>query len=379
VLLVKRFLLPDLFHAMGERFQDQFVLDLRVGYKQGLKEVRKRADLGETPKPGHQAFEMVKQVVEYDVLGEQGIGNLHGHSEADHHPEYASRQFILPPAPYTLPRGPGRAFGPGREAFDFQAALSHPAGSRRADMSAGSHLRHAGWFETTHWSVVLGSGHRDASRAREAMDRLCRAYWYPLYAYARRVGQKPEDAEDLVQSFFCRCVEHPFLDGADPCKGRFRSFLLVVFKRFLANEWEKARAGKRGGGQRFLALDALAPEQRYALEPVELATPELLFERRWALTLLERVLARLEDEQSATGNGPVFQLLKPYLTAAGGSSSYVELGHKAGLSEGAVKVAIHRLRRRYRVLLEDEIAQTVDTPAAIADERRHLLSRIAAT
>jgi RNA polymerase sigma-70 factor (ECF subfamily) len=229
-------------------------------------------------------------------------------------------------------------------------------------------------FVTTHWSVVLKAGWSDSTQGRAALETVCRTYWYPLYAFVRRLGHSPPDAEDLVQAFFERCLEKRYLAAANQAKGRFRSFLLLALKRFLANEWDKARSRKRGGGQIPLALDALSPEERYAQEPANHCSPDKLFERRWALALLENVLARLRSEHVASGRLAVFQELKGSLAASGCSAPYAEIGLRLGMSEGAVKVAIHRLRQRYRELLEDEIAQTVSSQEEIAEERRYLLA-----
>ena len=222
-----------------------------------------------------------------------------------------------------------------------------------------------GWFLTTHWSVVLVAARSDSTRARAALERLCRAYWYPLYAFVRRLGHKPPDAEDLVQGFFAQCLEKNYFATADQAKGRFRSFLLLMLKRFMAHEWEKARTHKRGKGQTPLTLDALSPEERYAREPASDATPEKLYERRWALTLLDNVVARLREEQAAVGKLPAFEVLKDCLTTAGRMAPYAEAARRLNMTEGAVKVAVHRLRRRYRELLEAEIAATVSSPVFV--------------
>jgi RNA polymerase sigma-70 factor (ECF subfamily) len=241
-------------------------------------------------------------------------------------------------------------------------------GSRNASSS-----RHE-WFLTTHWSMVLAAGRGHSTRAREALETLCRTYWYPLYAFVRRSGRGPHDAEDLVQAFFAQCLEKNYLGAADQAKGRFRSFLLLALKRFLANEWDKARTRKRGGVTPPISLDALTAEQRYALEPSGDLSADRLFERRWALTLLESVLARLRAEQVAAGRTEAFEALKDSLIGGGREASYAELAARLGTSEGAIKVAVHRLRRRYRELLEAEIANTVGTPGEVAEERRYLLS-----
>jgi RNA polymerase sigma factor (sigma-70 family) len=228
-------------------------------------------------------------------------------------------------------------------------------------------------FVTTRWSVILAAGQDDSSIARSALEKLCGAYWYPLYVFVRRLGRSPHDAEDLVQSFFAQAIEKNFVAAADPEKGRFRSFLLIALKRFMANEWHKARALKRGGATTPLALDGLTAEQRYAVEPTERLTAEQLFERRWALTLLDRALERLRIEQMETGDGKRFETLKETLTMHRGGTPYAQLGAELGLAEGAVKVAVHRLRQRYREILEMEIADTVASPTDVDAERRYLL------
>jgi RNA polymerase sigma-70 factor (ECF subfamily) len=188
------------------------------------------------------------------------------------------------------------------------------------------------------------------------------------------LGHNPHDSEDLVQAFFAQCLEKNYLSAANRAKGRFRSFLLIALKRFLANEWDKARTRKRGGGAPPISLDALTAEQRYALEPAEQLSADRLFERRWALTLLDKVLSRLREEQIAGGRGASFDALKDSLTSGGKNASYAELAARLGLTEGAVKVAVHRWRQRYRELLEVEIANTVASPEEVADERRYLLA-----
>lgn len=229
-------------------------------------------------------------------------------------------------------------------------------------------------FAATHWSVVLAARGGDSTRARAALEALCKTYWYPLYAFARRLGQSPHDAEDSVQGFFVICLEKNYLAAAEQAKGRFRSFLLLALKRFLAKERDKSRARKRGGGQRPIALDGLSAEQRYALEPAEPLSADKLFERRWALTLLEQVLSRLREELAGAGRLEAFEQLKEFLLAGGRGTPYKELAARLGTSEGAVKVGVHRLRQRYRELLEEEIANTVASPKEVEEERRYLLA-----
>ena len=231
------------------------------------------------------------------------------------------------------------------------------------------------WFLTTHWSVVQAAG-GDSTRSRMALEQLCQTYWYPLYAFARRTGLNAHDAEDSVQSFFLKCLEKDTLNAADQSKGRFRSFLLIAFKRFLSNEREKLSARKRGGDRVVVELDSLTAEQRYATEPVEMDSAEKLYERRWALTLLEQVLKRLENEQANAGHAESFSAMKEFLTGAGRGTPYSELAVKLGTTESSIKVSVHRLRKRYRELLEAEIANTVSTPEEVEEERRHLLSAL---
>ena len=264
--------------------------------------------------------------------------------------------------------------------FSFPCANAFLPGTKmlnQSHMPGSQDTRSSGdaWFGTTHWSVVLNARRTDSTSARQALETLCRHYWYPLYAFVRRLGYSPHDAEDLVQSFFARCLEKNYLEAADRTKGRFRSFLLMALKRFLANEWDKARARKRGGGIPPIALDALNAEARYEYEPTDQKSADHLFERRWALTLLENVLGRLGQEQAEAGRSAQFEVLKDCLVGGGGTP-YAQVGDRLGTSEAAVKVAIHRLRRRYRELLEEEIAQTVGSPEEVAEERRYLLSVI---
>lgn len=230
----------------------------------------------------------------------------------------------------------------------------------------------AGCFATTHWSVVLTAGRSDTPRCQAALEKLCRAYWYPLYAYARRRGHSVEDAQDLTQEFFARVLERHWLARADQAKGRFRTFLLTAMERFLANEWDKVRALKRGGGQRNIPIQLDTAETRYGVEPADTRTPEQDFEYRWALALLDEVVGQLEAEFSARGQADTFATLKPCLVGDRASQPYTELAVKLGMEEGAVKVAVHRLRQRYRELLRVEIADTVAAPDEVDAEMRHL-------
>jgi RNA polymerase sigma-70 factor (ECF subfamily) len=227
-------------------------------------------------------------------------------------------------------------------------------------------------FVTTHWSVVLAAGHSDTTRAYDALAHLCKTYWYPLYAYARRRGCSQPDAQDLTQEFFARLLAGNWVARADRERGRFRSFLLSAMKHFMANEWNKAQAQKRGGGQPVLSLDDSSAEHRYRREPAETATPESLFERGWALTLLEGVLARLEEEYCREGKQVWMEAMRPALTMDRGDIDYAELAGKLGLTETAARVAVHRLRHRYRQLIRAEVASTVASPEEVDAEMSHL-------
>jgi RNA polymerase sigma factor (sigma-70 family) len=231
-------------------------------------------------------------------------------------------------------------------------------------------------FVTTHWSVVMAAGQGDSSQAADALEQLCQTYWYPLYAYVRRQGHKPQDAEDLTQEFFTRFLAKEYFGRADPALGRFRSFLLACLKNFLAEQGRQARRLKRGGGQTIVSWDSHAAEERYGLEPMDPMTPEQLYDRRWALTLLETVLARLGEEQSTAGKERVFAQLKDCLWGQTHETSYGEIAERLGITEGAVKVAVHRLRRRLRDLLREQVAQTVASGADVEEELRHLIGAI---
>lgn len=232
-------------------------------------------------------------------------------------------------------------------------------------------------FRTTHWSVVLAAREGDSSQAQRALTELCRTYWYPLYAYIRRRGHGPADAEDLTQGFFERLLEKDYLGDLTPGRGRFRSFLLASLKHFLANEWDRAQTRKRGGGLVHFSLDEQDVEDRYRIEPVEDRTPETLFEQGWALTVLDRVLARLRAEFRSGERAGLFDELKPFLTSEPPEGAYGAIAARSGRKEGAVRVAVHRMRHRYGQLLRAEIAQTLTDPAEVEDEIRHLLSVLA--
>jgi RNA polymerase sigma factor (sigma-70 family) len=226
-------------------------------------------------------------------------------------------------------------------------------------------------FHTTRWSLVLAAQQDgDASRASLAMAGLCRDYWYPLYAFVRRRGHSPHDAQDLTQAFFVTLLETN-ATAADPGRGRFRSYLLGALKHFLANDFHRENALKRGGGQQFVEWDSLEPEARYALEPAEDGNHEALYDRRWALELLDRAMNRLRAEFAAKQDEAAFDALKG--TLSGAQLPREDLASKLGVSEGALKVAVHRLRQRYREVVRAEIVETVDSPADVEDEMRHLV------
>jgi RNA polymerase sigma-70 factor (ECF subfamily) len=227
-------------------------------------------------------------------------------------------------------------------------------------------------FATTRWTVVLAAGRSSTPQAAVALEELCRTYWYPLYAYVRRRGHSREDAEDLTQSFFARFLEKNYLAGLASERGRFRAFLLAALKHFLANEWDKSQRQKRGGGTAHLSLDWQTADTRFQVAATNEPSPDKAFDREWALALLERVITRLHGESAAAGKAESFDRLKPFLTADRDAVPYAQAAAELGLAEGAVRVAVHRLRRHYRELLRDEIAQTLSDPAQVDEELRAL-------
>ena len=233
----------------------------------------------------------------------------------------------------------------------------------------------AGWFPSTHWSQVLRAGHGVEPGLAEALETLCRAYWYPLYAFARREGHGQEEAQDATQEFFSRLLEKNYLQTADPSRGRFRSFLLASFKHMMANERRDAARLKRGGDAVTFSLEALNPEERYGAEPAHTQTPDRVFERQWAEAVLARTLDRLEADYA--GHALRFAELKVFLVGEKGSAPYAEVAARLAVSEGALKVVVHRMRRRYAQLFRDEIAQTVDEPSEVEDEIRHVFAVLA--
>ena len=229
-------------------------------------------------------------------------------------------------------------------------------------------------FDTTRWSVVAAAGDQLSPDAAAALETLCRAYWYPLYAYIRRKGLAPADAQDVTQEFFCRLIGKNHLASVDRRRGSFRSFLLASVNHLLANEWDKARALKRGGGRQVISLDAEVAEGRYVQEPAAQDSAEKAFDRRWATTLLERALAILREEFAEEGKRAQFDLLKGFLSDVACEGDYAALAEPLGLEDGGVAVAVHRLRVRYREIVRAEIAQTVADEAELKEEMRHLFA-----
>ncbi len=231
-------------------------------------------------------------------------------------------------------------------------------------------------FAPTHWSVVLAAAAEKSPASAAALEKLCRNYWYPLYAYVRSRGYGPEDAEDLTQEFFARLLAHRGLEGASPLKGKFRSFLLASINHLLSNERDRANCQKRGGGKREISLEAQTAEERYRLEPLDELTPDKVFERRWAAALVERVLGQLEEEYSRTGRSQVFHVLQPFIAGESFGGDYTVAAEQLDMSKGAVRIAVHRLRQRFGTMFRAAVAETVDTPDDLEAEMRHLLAAL---
>jgi len=232
----------------------------------------------------------------------------------------------------------------------------------------------AGLFPTPHWSVVLAAGQHPSTQSLAALETLCRTYWYPLYAFVRHRGHSPEDAQDLVQGFFARLLEKQDLAKVEPGPGPFRCFLLTALRHFLANEWDAAKAAKRGGGQKAIPLDEVLAEDQYHREPGHNLTPDRLYERSWALTVLEQVRGRLREEFAVAGKAERFGLVEKFLPGEESPLTCAQVGERLGLSDGTVKSEVHRLRQRYRAVLREQIAQTLATPEEVAAEIRHLIA-----
>jgi RNA polymerase sigma factor (sigma-70 family) len=232
----------------------------------------------------------------------------------------------------------------------------------------------AQWFATTHWSIVLAAKQEDSSEAAVALEKLCRAYWPPLYAYIRRDGKNPTEAQDLTQEFFARLLARDYLQHLHHQQGKFRSFLLAYLKNFLSEQRRKAGAQKRGGGSVLVSLSEPIGEEGYLLEPVDELTPDQVFERRWAQTVMQTSLDRLRQEYAARGQSALFEQLQNYQPREPGGKSYAQLGVDFDMTEAAVKSAVQRMRQRHRELLREEIAQTVTRPEEIEEELRHFRS-----
>jgi RNA polymerase sigma-70 factor (ECF subfamily) len=235
----------------------------------------------------------------------------------------------------------------------------------------------AQWFTTTHWSVVLTARRIPSPQSEAALEKLCRSYWYPLYAYIRRQGHNPDDAQDLTQSFFTRFLEHNYLESVERDKGKFRSFLLACLNHFLSNERDRANAAKRGSGKPLISLDDETAEEKYQLEPASTLTPAMIYERRWALTVLETALERLRIEFVQSGREEQFNRLKSFLEGGVGRGEYDLAAADLRVSSSAVAMAVHRLRGRYREMIREEVANTVSEPGEIDAEMRHLLTVLA--
>jgi RNA polymerase sigma factor (sigma-70 family) len=242
-------------------------------------------------------------------------------------------------------------------------------GRTSLDSTAGTSPR----FQQTQWTLVRRAS-VDSAQSREALEELCRAYWYPIYAFIRRTGRSPHDAQDLTQEFFLRLLETNSIGRADPRLGKFRTFLLGALKNFLADAYRKANAWKRGGGTKIVSFEEIQAEERYQLEAIEDRTPEQMYERGWPVVLLETAMARLRDEFQAAGKARQFQVLKPFLSQEGSEGAYERAGAELNASGKTVAVAVHRIRRRFRHVVRSAIADTVSTPGEIEEEYQRLFA-----
>jgi RNA polymerase sigma factor (sigma-70 family) len=229
------------------------------------------------------------------------------------------------------------------------------------------------WFRTTHWTAVLSARDGQSPEAQAALDGLCRTYWPPLYSYIRQRGHSPHEAKDLTQEFFARFLEKEYLQHLKDRRGKFRSFLLTLVKHFLSDQFDRSRAQKRGGGRVGISLDEFSAEERLLIEPANSLTPEYEYDRRWAKILIENAYERLKKEYSENGNAGLFDRLKEISAGMPRSETYEQLGSQIGLSEAAVKSAVHRMRQRHREILREEIEKTVHTKADLEDEVRHFI------
>lgn len=245
--------------------------------------------------------------------------------------------------------------------------MSHPPDKPVSPEPSPAH------FATTRWTVVMTARDKASPESGDALQALCKAYWPPLYSFVRRLGNSPHDAQDLTQEFFARLLQKDWLDAVDRERGRFRTFLIMAVKRFLANEWDKQRAARRGGGQACVPLDGQSAEACYLADAGPTLSPDHLYERRWALTLLEQAMARLRAEYESDGRGRDFQRLKIYLTAARGEIPYEEIARELGATEGAARVAVHRLRKRFRDVFRATVADTVSIVEDVEEEVRYMV------
>jgi RNA polymerase sigma-70 factor (ECF subfamily) len=247
-----------------------------------------------------------------------------------------------------------------------------------SDLTGDSAARTSAQFATTHWSIVLAAGDSALPGAQEALEKLCRTYWYPLYAFVRLKGHSPEDAKDLTQAFFERFLQKHYVKDVVREKGRFRTFLLTILQRFLCDQFDRATAAKRGGGVPIVTLDAVGAEAQLEQAVASRQSPESVFERAWADTVVHTTVERLGDEYAAEGKASLFSELKRYLSCPADRSDYSATAQRLGMSADAVVVAVMRLRRRYRSLVRAEVANTVATPAEIDDEMRYLVGLLTA-
>jgi len=253
--------------------------------------------------------------------------------------------------------------------------LFFPKIELNAESSTEAANNRADYFATTRWTVVLSAGRKSSPQSDRALGELCQIYWYPLYAYVRHKGESKEDAEDLVQGFFARFLEKNYLEGLGAEHGKFRAFLLASLKHFIANEWDKSQRQKRGGGIVHLSLDWRSADERYHLDPPDPSSPDRTFDREWAFALLETVIGRLRDE--CASKAELFEQAKGFLMVGHAAIPFREAAEKLKMDERAVRVAVHRLRKRYRELLRDEIAQTLNAPAQVEEELRSLQAALA--
>lgn len=246
------------------------------------------------------------------------------------------------------------------------------------DSHSSAPARRQGVFVTTHWSVVLTAARSDTTRGQRALEHLCQMYWHPLYTYVRKRGYSPHDAEDLTQEFFARLLARKDVATVNRARGKFRSYLLAAINHFLSDEWDKARAQKRGGGQ-VIHLDSAVAESLYAQGDADGLPAERLFDQRWAITVLEEVYRQLRQEFERDGKAALFETLRFALMGERSAVPYAELANPLNLSEAAVKVAVHRLRKRYRQLLRELVAGTVSSPDEVEEEMRYLLRAVSST